>query len=147
MSKETATKTRDYKYVGKKDVVDPKTGEVVTLFLYGKEPRALDTGYAKIFNVFLQDMISDPEIAGKAIRLLLWITTKINYNSLEIYLYHESVSKELNVSRATFYRWLNTLVDKGILKPIKGKPYWFRLKPYSVVRGLMSEARQLELFK
>jgi len=120
-----------------------ENGEVLAdeVLLIGKEPInkrvKKDKGFVKIFISFLSDVVSDSEVAGKSIRLLLYAIEKLNYNTLQVYLYPDDVMLDLGISRPTYFNWIKTLQEKGYL--VKIKPYIYELKPYSFVKGTMSE--------
>jgi len=116
-------------------VVDKETGEVVAedAMFIGKKA-FVDKGFRKVFVGFLKDIVMDKEIAGKAIRLLLYIIENLRSNDLTILLYWKIVCEELNITQGTYYSWLNTLIKKGILEKTE-IPNMYRLKPYSAVNG------------
>ena len=121
-------------------IVDKNTGEVVAdnaMFL-GKEA-FMDKGFRKIFVGFLRDIVLDKEIAGKAIRLLLYIIENLKSNNLTIMLYWKIVCDELNITQGTYYSWLNILIKKEILEKTE-IPNVYRLIPYSAVNGQMGKA-------
>ena len=128
-------------------LTDMETGEILTdyVFFIGNKMRKVeDKGFVKIFVAFLDDIIEDKEIGGKAIRLLLSVMNDINWNSLEVYIYPKREARRLKVSEKTIYRWINTLIEKKILFPTDRK-YIYKIKVYSVIRGSMSEAIENEL--
>jgi len=116
-------------------VIDNRTGEVVSedAMFFGRSPY-VDKGFKKVFIGFLKDIVLDKEIAGKAIRLLLYIIENLRKNDLEVYLYYEDVCEELGITTKTYYNWLNVLLEKGIIEKTK-RPNIYRLKPYSAVDG------------
>ena len=121
-------------------IVDKNTGEVVAdnaMFL-GKEA-FMDKGFRKIFVGFLRDIVLDKEIAGKAIRLLLYVIENLKSNNLTIMLYWKIVCDELNITQGTYYSWLNILIKKEILEKTE-IPNVYRLIPYSAVNGQMGKA-------
>jgi hypothetical protein len=127
-------------------LADTETGEVLTdyVFFIGKKPTKIDKGFVKIFVAFLEDIITDKEIGGKAIRLLLSLSNDINWNSLEVYIYPKREAKRLKVSEKTIYRWLETLIRKKIISPTE-KKYIYKIKVYSVIKGSMTQAIENEL--
>lgn len=120
-------------------IVDKETGEVLeerAIFI-GKHPKYVDRGFIKVFVAFLADVVQNEKIAGKAIRLLLYMIEKLNYNTLVVELIPKKAIEELGISRATFYNWLDVLVSEGYLEKID--TYTYRIKPYSFVKGRMSK--------
>ena len=121
-------------------VVDKETGEIVAddaMFL-GKKA-FVDTGFRKIFVGFLRDIVLDKEIAGKAIRLLLYIIENLKSNDLTIMLYWKIVCEELKITQGTYYNWLNILIDKKLLEKTE-IPNVYRLRPFTAVNGQMNKA-------
>jgi hypothetical protein len=118
---------------------NPKTGEVVEevdkAIVVGNRPYA-DKGFVKIFVTFLRDVLEIAELGSGAWRLLLYVIDNMDYNSLEIYLDPRVVPKELGISRATYYNWLNVLLKHKILQQLDKR--LFRLKPYSAIKGQMN---------
>lgn len=119
----------------KKELLDPATGEVVEVLMIGKNPAYKDKSFTKFFVSFLQDVVQDEEVAGKAIRLLLYMIEKLDWNTLEVIVFPKQVIKELNISKMTYFRWLRTLLEKGYI--VKIDRYQYKLRPYSVVKGSM----------
>ena len=126
-------------------IIDNKTGEIISdnAMFIGKKPY-LDKNWRKVFVGFLSDIVNDEEIAGKAIRLLLWIIENLKPNSLEIYMSERIVCEELNISRITYYRWVKILLEKEYIEKIDTNLY--RLVPFTpsgsktAVNGQMAEA-------
>jgi len=121
-------------------IVDKETGEIVAddAMFIGKKA-FVDRGFRKVFVGFLRDIVLDKEIAGKAIRLLLYIIENLKANDLTILLYYKIVCEELEIGEKTFYRWLNTLLEKGIIEKTE-IPNMYRLIPFSAVNGQMERA-------
>jgi hypothetical protein len=117
-----------------------ETGEIIEEYdraiLVGKKPYT-DRGFVKVFVAFLRDILEIEEMGSGAWRLLLYAIEKMDYNSLEVYLDPRLVSKELGISRATYYNWLKVLLKHGILQQLDKR--LFRLKPYSAVKGSMDK--------
>lgn len=128
------------KVVKKLSLINNDTGEVVDdmIVLIGSKATEIDRGYVKVFVAFLEDIISNDEIAGKAIRLLLSLLQDLNWDSLEVYVYPYDLAERLNVSKRTIDRWLSVLKDNNILEPTNRR-YIYRLKPYSFIKGKMSK--------
>mgnify|MGYP001626240427 CR=1 FL=1 len=120
-------------------LVDRNTGEVIEdrVVFFGK--KKTDTGFIKVFVGFLEDMVMDTKVAGKAIRLLLYAVHKVNWNNLEVYLFYKDVVKELGIDKNTYFRWLKVLLNNGYMEATERK-YIYRLKPYTFVMGSMDKA-------
>ncbi len=129
-------------FVNNLALVDKETGEVIKdrVYFFGNEPTEKDTGFTKIFIAFLEDMLKDKEVMGKAIRLLLYAVHKADWNSLEVYLFYKTVCKDLKVSKKTYFKWLKVLMDKKYIEATDNK-YVYRLKPYSFVKGSMAKVK------
>lgn len=121
-------------------VVNNTTGEVVDdmIVLIGNKATEIDRGYVKVFVAFLEDLVANDEIAGKAIRLLLSLLQDLNWNSLEVYVYPPDLAERLGVTERTIRNWLNVLKNNGILAETN-KRYIYKLKAYSFIRGKMSK--------
>jgi hypothetical protein len=121
-------------------VVDKTTGEVVAddAMFIGKKA-FIDKGFRKVFVGFLQDIVTDKEISGKAIRLLLYVIENLKANDLTVLLYWKIVCEDLKITQGTFYNWLKILVDKGYLEKTE-IPNVYRLVPYAAVNGQMQKA-------
>ena len=121
-------------------IVDKETGEIIAddAMFIGKKA-FVDRGFRKVFVGFLKDIVLDKEIAGKAIRLLLYIIENLKANDLTIMLYYKIVCEELEIGEKTFYRWLNTLLEKKIIEKTE-IPNVYRLVPFSAVNGQMEKA-------
>ncbi len=121
-------------------LINGETGEVVEdkVIVFGRKPT--DTGYVKVFVTFLEDVVLNEKVAGKAIRLLLYAVHKVNWNNLEVYLFHKTVCEHLGISKKTYFRWLKELMDNGYIEDTDNK-YVYRLKPYSCVKGSMDKVK------
>jgi len=126
-------------------VVDKETGEVVIsdFMMVGKKPKYIDKGFIKIFVAFLSDIVENQKIAGKAIRLLFYILEQLDYNSYTIILIPKYAMEYLGVSRDTFYRWLNDLIEEGIITKVD--TYTYKLNPYVAVKGNTKKALENEV--
>jgi len=131
MIKTIETKKRG-KSFNKQQTIDPYTGEIKEILLIGN-PEEFDKNFIKIFHAFTEALISDTDIAGKAIRLLFWIMTKLENGSIEFYMYAPDIAKELKVTERTIRNWRNTLIEKGIIKKIK--PNLYQINPACIVKG------------
>lgn len=131
------------KTFSKQQAIDPKTGEIKDILLIGT-PEEFDKNFVKVFHAFTEKLIKDTELAGKAIRLLFWILSELDYGRIEFYMHIPEVAKELNVSDKTIRNWRNILIDKGIIKKIK--PHIYQINPACIVKGkghtLLEEFRQ-----
>jgi len=123
--------------------IDSETGEVKDILLIGN-PEEFDRNFVKIFHAFTEELISDTDIAGKAIRLLFWIMKQLETGSIEFYMHPEDVANELQVSERTIRSWRKTLENKGIIRKIR--PNLYQLNPACVVKGkghtLLEEFKQ-----
>jgi predicted transcriptional regulator len=126
-------------------IVDLETGEILAQqVIIGKKPTMIDKNYVKVFITFLEDVIKDEDIVGKAVRLLLHIINKVDWNTLEVYIFYKEICKELDINDATFYRWLNTLIEKEYIEKTD-KKYIYKIKPYSFIKGDMKTTFEKEL--
>jgi hypothetical protein len=126
---------------------DEKTGKVIeevdkAIFI-GSQPY-VDKGFTKFFVAFLLDVLADPEYGKGAWRLLVYIATRLDYDSLEIFIVPDRVAKEMGVDRTSVYKWLKVLLKKGVLE--KRATHLYRLKPYTVVKGQMRKVPDLGFF-
>ena len=126
-------------------VVDKETGEVVIpdFMMVGRKPRYVDKGFVKIFVAFLSDVVENQKIAGKAIRLLFYMLEQLDYNTYTITLIPKYAMEDLEVSRDTFYRWLNDLIEEGIITKVD--TYTYKLNPYVAVKGNTKKALEKEV--
>ncbi len=123
-------------------VVDPISGEVTWLeddvLIMGHKPYRVDRGYVKVFVTFLYDLL-DEEITGKAIRLLVYMISRLNFNTYEVILIPQEAMQELQIARKTFYNWLNVLIEKNIVKKINR--YRYKIEPYKVIKGQTAKVK------
>ena len=134
-------------YVGRKiGLIDLETGEILEdrVYFIGRKPTKIDKGFVKVFVAFLEDLVQDEKITGKASRLLLYAVKNADWNKLTVYLHYKEVCQELGVSKATFFNWLKDLLEGGYLERT-AKPFVYKLKPYSFVKGSMSKVDDLDL--
>jgi hypothetical protein len=124
----------------KYSIVDNETGEVIAddAMFIGKKA-FVDKGFRKVFVGFLRDIVMDKDIAGKAIRLLLYIIENLRANDLSIMLYWKVVCEDLNITQGTYYSWLNTLLEKNIIEKTE-IPNLYRLVPYTAINGQVETA-------
>ena len=126
-------------------IINKETGEVVqddVLFI-GRKPKYIDKGFVKIFVAFLSDIVEDDEIAGKAIRLLFYMLEQMDYNSYTIRIIPKYAQEELKIGKMTYYRWINVLIEKGIITKID--TYTYKLNPYVAVKGNKKKALENEI--
>jgi len=128
------------KSISKYTIIDNATGEVVAddAMFIGKKA-FVDKGFRKVFVGFLKDIVMDKEIAGKAIRLLLYIIENLKVNDLTILLHWKFVCEELEIGRKTYYRWLNILLEKKILEKTD-IPNIYKLVPFTAINGQTEKA-------
>ena len=114
-------------------VVDPDTHEVLAehVIFIGKKNR--DKNYAKVFLAFLDSIVENDRIAGKSIRLLFYMVNRMKYDSLEIEIIPRIAIRDLKISKITFYKWINDLIEFEIIEKVD--TYTYRLKPYTFSRG------------
>jgi len=126
--------------IKKYSIVDNETGEVVAedAMFFGKKGFT-DTGFRKIFVGFLQDVVTDKDISGKAIRLLLYVIENLDPNSLIVYLHRDEVCEALDISKTAFYEWKNLLIKKKMLLKTN-RIGFYMLKPYTAINGQTNTA-------
>jgi hypothetical protein len=126
-------------------IINKKTGEIIEndVLLIGRKPYKVDKGFVKIFVAFLKDIVEDDEIAGKSIRLLFYMIEKMDYNSYTITVIPRYVQEKLKISKRTYYIWINTLIEKGLISKID--TYTYKLNPYVAVKGNTKTAMDNEL--
>ena len=120
--------------VGNYAIVDKDTGEVIAdqAMFIGKDPY-VEKGWRKMFVGFLSDIVINEKIAGKAVRLLLWMIGELRFNSLEVYMSERIVSEELGITPRTYYNWVKALIEEGLIEKVDTNLY--RLVPYTAVNG------------
>ncbi len=121
-------------------LLDKETGEILEeeAMFVGKDPY-VDKGFRKVFVGFLKDVVLNEKIAGKAIRLLLYIIENLKANDLKFYISERIICEELNIKRATYYKWVKVLIEEKIIEKIDTNLY--RLVPYSAVNGQMNKVK------
>lgn len=137
------------KYIGETTelVANPETGEAyerkVRTWTY-QEP--VDKDFVKFFDAFVMDLLQDEDIAGKAIRLLFYIASILDYDEEIFYLSPTEVAKKLNVHRVTVQNWIRVLLDKGLI--IKtNRRNWYMVNRKCVYKGSVVRADKEELEK
>lgn len=127
--------------MGRYAIIDKETGEILEedVLLIGKRPYKVDKGYVKVFITFLKDIVDNPKIAGKSIRLLFYMIEEcMDYESLRITIIPKYAIETLNISDRTYRNWIKDLIEVGILKKVDNFTYY--LKPYTFIKGNMSKA-------
>ena len=126
-------------------VVDKRTGEVVidNFMMVGKKPRYIDKGFIKIFVAFLSDIVENPKIAGKSIRLLFYMLENLDYNTYTMVIIPKYAMEDLKITRDTYYRWINDLMEAGIITKVD--TYTYKLNPYVAVKGNTKRAMDNEM--
>jgi len=105
----------------------------------------LDKGYIKIFVAFLRDMLEDDKYLKGPIRLFLYAVNLMNYEDLQVTIIPKKAMEDLDISKDTFYRWLNANLEKGYMEKLAVNVY--RLKPYTVIKGQMKKVPDLGFFE
>ena len=121
--------------VAKKEYIDVNTGEVQEFLVLA--PKNVDSRFIKIFIPFVEEIFNNTRLVGKGFRLLLWIVTRLDYNTLRFYMSPRMVCNELEISEKTFYNWRNVLIEEKIIFPLDR--YLYELRPYSVIKGTMKK--------
>ena len=126
-------------------IYDEKTGKVIEEYdraiFIGNKPK-IDKGFVKVFVAFFRDVLENERLGKGAWRLLLYAIDNLDYNKLEVYLIPEKVMRDLDITKATYYRWLKVLLEDGFLEKLATNIY--RLKPFMVVKGQMTKAIEFD---
>jgi predicted DNA-binding protein (UPF0251 family) len=125
-------------------LLNEETGEIVEViaYIYGR-PEAKDRNFIKVFHLFAEEVLADPDIMKGAFRLFLYIMTeKLEANRLVFYMTKEEVMEKLGISKATYYLWLQALLNKGHVKRIG--PNYYTLKPRTAIIGRMADIDYFE---
>ena len=126
-------------------IYDEKTGKVIDEYdmaiFIGRKPK-VDRDFVKVFVAFFRDVLENRRLGKGAWRLLLYVVDNLDYNKLEVYLIPEKVMRDLDINKATYYRWLKVLLEEGFLEKLATNVY--RLKPFMVVRGQMLKAIEFD---
>jgi len=126
-------------------LLNEETGEVIKvdkLLVVGEGKFKDKEEHFKVFVTFLPELL-DKRISGKAVRLFLCLLKYLDFNNLTIRIIPKYVREELGISKDTFYRWLKTLINAGILKKID--TYTYQLRAYTVIKGNMKKALENHL--
>lgn len=128
-------------------LLEKETGEVVSdhVLIVTKNPKYLDRDYVKVFVTFLEDVVVDERVAGKAIRLLLYMLRKLDYNTLYVTIHPQEAMKELNISEMTFHRWKNILLEAQYITKIDVHTY--QISALMAVKGSSQKAHENDVRK
>jgi len=120
------------------EVVNPETGEVEKRLVrvWDEYEKSLDKDFVKVFDAFTKDLLLDEEISGKAIRLLFYIASILDYDKDTFYLSPSEVAKELNVSDRTVRKWKEILLKKRIILKTERRN-WYKVNPHCIYRGVV----------
>jgi biotin operon repressor len=120
------------------EVINQETGEIEQrkVRVWDEYEKSLDKDFVKVFDAFTKDLLLDEEISGKAIRLLFYIASILEYDKEEFYLSPTEVAKELNVHRITVQKWIKVLLNKGIILKTKRRN-WYKVNPFCIYRGIV----------
>jgi len=126
-------------------IINKETGEIIEndVLLIGRKPYKVDKGFVKVFVAFLKDIVENPKIAGKSIRLLFYMIEKMDYNTYTITIIPKYVQEELKITKDTYYRWLNDLIEEKLITKID--TYTYKLNPYIAVKGNSEKALKNEI--
>jgi hypothetical protein len=117
---------------------DSQTGAIIeesdNAIFWGKKPY-MDKGYAKIFVAFLRDILENRRLGTGAWRLLMYMTERLNYDTLTVAIEPNEAIRTLGICRASFYNWLKVLLEEDFIEKLATNIY--RLKPYTVIKGQM----------
>jgi len=134
-------KKKNFISIKREKLINPETDKEIELYIVRMwgDGKPKDKGFVKVFDVFLESIIYDEEIIGKAGKLLLYIIKNLDWNQKYIYIDKKQVCEELKISIRTYYLWVKILVEKGL---IKKKSYdVFELNPKFVVRGYIEKGK------
>jgi hypothetical protein len=126
---------------------DEETGKVLyetdkAIFI-GRKP-FIDRDFVKIFVAFFRDVLENERLGKGAWRLLLYAIENLEYNSLQVTIVPQKAMADLDVSEATFYRWLKVLLEEDFLEKIATNVY--KLKPNIAIKGQMRKVPDLGFF-
>lgn len=127
---------------------DKDTGKVIETFdraVFFGHKAFLDKDYVKVFVAFLRDMLEDDKYLKGPIRLFLYAVNLMNYEDLQVTIIPKKAMEDLDISKDTFYRWLNANLEKGYMEKLAVNVY--RLKPYTVIKGQMKKVPDLGFFE
>ena len=117
---------------------DSQTGTIIeesdNAIFWGKKPY-IDKGYVKVFVAFLKDILENKKLGTGAWKLLMYMSEKIDYDTLTVAIEPNEAISTLGICRASFYNWLKVLLEEGFIEKLATNIY--RLKPYTVIKGQM----------
>ncbi len=120
-------------------IYNRKTGEILeeyeNVLIVGRKPYS-DRNFVKVFTAFLTDII-DEEMSKGPVRLILYIISRLDYNTLEFYLVPDEVVADLGIHRTTLYKWLRVLIRRGYIQRVATNVY--KLLPYTAIKGQMEK--------
>lgn len=93
---------------------------------------------AKFFDSFDKSLLLDDEIGKKAIRLLLYISSNLNYDEDTIYLSPSEIAKELNTTDRTVRLWKKILIDKKIILKTERRN-WYKVNLKCIYKGTVRQ--------
>jgi hypothetical protein len=122
----------------KEGVVSPETGEVEERIVrvWDEYTVSRDKDFVKVFDAFTERLIADKEISGKAIRLLFYIASQLEYDKDTFYLSPTEVARKLEVHRDTVHKWLRILLKKEIILKTDRRN-WYKVNPRCIYRGIV----------
>jgi len=127
--------------MGRLVLMDKETGEIIeeNVVFIGRKPYKVDKGFVKVFVSFLKDLVEDEEIAGKAIRLLFYMVEEcLDFNTFIVKIIPKKAQERLKISKQTYYNWINTLIQKGIIQKVD--TYTYILSANTFVKGNQKKA-------
>jgi len=124
------------------EIINQETGEIEQrkVRVWDEYEKSLDKDFVKVFDAFTKDLLLDEEISGKAIRLLFYIASILEYEKDTFYLSPSEVAKELNVTERTVYYWLKTLLKKKIILKTERRN-WYKINPFCIYRGIVHKEK------
>ena len=117
--------------LGNSETVNVNKGNV-RVWVY--EPNLVNKDSVKFFDAFAMDLLVDNEILCKAIKLLFYIASNLDYEQEVFYLSPRKASKDLKVTERMVYNWLRILIDKGIIIKSEDRN-WYRINKKYVLKG------------
>ena len=120
------------------EVINQETGEIEQrkVRVWDEYEKSLDKDFVKVFDAFTKDLLLDEEISGKAIRLLFYIASILEYDKEEFYLSPTVVARELKVHRDTVHKWIRILLSKKIIIKTQRRN-WYKVNPHCIYRGIV----------
>jgi len=105
-----------------------------------------DKDFVKFFDAFVMDLLQDEDITGKAIRLLFYIASILDYDEEIFYLSPSEVARELKVHRVTVQKWIKILLDKNLILKTNRRN-WYMVNRKCIYKGSVIRADIEELEK